>query len=91
MCLGQVPSAAAAAPARASTHHRTPAPTWRPVNVNREAQPNAQAEAAAQHIAERKKKNAKKAKKQWCNCLMRQWFKLYGCSNDALKQYDRYV
>ena len=47
----------------ASTDRRTAAPIRRPVTNHIEAQ-LARAEAAAQRIAEKKKKNAKKAEKQ---------------------------
>ena len=63
MCPGQVPGGAAAAPVCASTDRRTAAPIRRPVTNHIEAQ-LARAEAAAQRIAEKKKKNAKKAEKQ---------------------------
>ena len=51
----------------------------------------AAAEEAAKRIENKRKQAANKAQKLWRNALITQFAKVHGCSNVALRLYDRHV
>ena len=78
--------AAAGAVASTSTGRARPRIESRTIEASLAA-----AEEAAKRIESKRKQAANKAQKLWRNALTIQFAKLHGCSNLALKMYDRHV